>query len=266
MAFDVCIRAPVLARDMINRTDRQPLNSKPGMRITDFSSTVPARSTPRTPDAKRRTPNGYLRVARALLLPSLCLLGLLIYSGSGNRFSYAGTPVRSGVTPPLLLTDDHGEMFDLAKHRGQIVLVYFGYTHCPDVCPATLNLLDAVLEGLGPEQRRVQEVFVTLDPRRDTPELLRTYLSYFDPAAIGLTGSPLAVAAAARAWGVTWRRARGGVFIDHTSFVTLVGPDGRERLRYGFSQLSNSSAVARDIKHILHESARSPAFRAPPPS
>jgi protein SCO1 len=237
------------------------------MRITDFPSTVPAISAPQTPDAERQTPNGYLLpVARALLLPVLCLLGLLIYSGSGDRFSYAGTPVRSGVTPPLVLSDDHGGMFDLAKHRGEIVLVYFGYTHCPDVCPATLNLVDAVSESLGAEQHRVKEVFVTLDPVRDTPELLRTYLSNFDSAAIGLTGSPEAVAAAARAWSVTWRRARGGVFIDHTSIVTLVGPDGRERLRYGFSQLSNSAAVARDIEHILHEPVPRPAFGAPPPS
>ena len=207
-----------------------------------------------------------LGVARALLLPFLCLLGLLIYSGSGDRFSYAGTPVRSDVAPSLVLPDDHGGMFDLAKHRGEIMLIYFGYTHCPDVCPATLTLLDAVSERLGADRRRIKQVFVTLDPERDKPEFLRNYLSNFDPTTIGLTGTPEALTAAARAWGVTWRRARDGVFIDHTSFVTLVGPDGRERLRYGFSQLSNSSAVARDIEHILHEPVRRPASGAPPPS
>jgi protein SCO1/2 len=162
-------------------------------------------------------------------------LGLWIYSRSGDGFSYVGGT------------------FDLAAHRGGIVLVYFGYTHCPDVCPATLNRLDAVLELLGADQHRVEQVFVTLDPRRDTPELLRAYLSNFEPVPVGLTGSPEAVAATARGWGVTWRPAKGGAYIDHTSLVVVVGPDGRERLRYGFSQLGNPAAVARDLSHILHE-------------
>jgi protein SCO1 len=190
---------------------------------------------------------------RALLLPLLVVLGLWLYSQSGHGFSYIGSPVRSDTTPSLVLPDDRGGRFDLAAHRGEIVLVYFGYTHCPDVCPATLNLLDAVSERLGADRRRVEQVFVTLDPRRDTPELLRTYLSNFDPVPVGLTGSPEAIAGAARAWGVTWRPAEGGAFIDHTSLVTVVGPDGRERLRYGFSQLGDPAAVARDLIHILHE-------------
>jgi protein SCO1 len=200
----------------------------------------------------RRTPNAYV-VARALLLPSLCLLGLWVYSRSSDGFSYVGTRVRSGAVPSLKLPNDRGGTFDLAAHHGGIVLVYFGYTHCPDVCPATLNRLDAVLELLGADQRRVEQVFVTLDPRRDTPELLRAYLSNFDPVPVGLTGSPEAVAATARAWGVSWRPAKGGAYIDHTSLAVVVGPDGRERLRYGFSQLGDPAAVARDISHILHE-------------
>jgi protein SCO1/2 len=205
-----------------------------------------------TPSDARRTPNAYV-VARALLLPLLVLSGLWAYSRSGHGFSYIGSPVRSDTTPSLVLPDDRGGTFDLAAHRGEIVLVYFGYTHCPNVCPATLNLLDAVSESLGADKRRVKQIFVTLDPRRDTPDLLRAYLSNFDPVPVGLTGSPGAVAAAARAWGVTWRLSKGGAYIDHTSVVAVVGPDGRERLRYGFSQLEDPTAVARDLKHILHE-------------
>jgi protein SCO1/2 len=206
----------------------------------------------RTPNAKRRTPNAHV-VARALLLPLLVLSGLWAYSRSGDGFSSVGSPVRSDTTPSLVLPDDRGGTFDLAAHRGEIVLVYFGYTKCPNVCPATLNLLDAVSERLGADRRRVEQVFVTLDPQRDTPDLLRAYLSNFDPVLVGLTGSPEAIAAAARAWGVTWRLSKGGAYIDHTSVVAVVGPDGRERLRYGFSQLEDPTAVARDLKHILHE-------------
>jgi protein SCO1/2 len=92
-----------------------------------------------------------------------------------------------------------------------------------------------------------------LDPRRDTPDILRAYLSNFDPVPVGLTGSPEELAAAARTWGVTWRPAGCCAYIDHTSLVAVVGPDGRERLRYGFSQLGDPAAVARDLRHILHE-------------
>ena len=191
--------------------------------------------------------------ARALPLPVLLLFGLWVYSRSSDGFSYVGTRVGPGLAPSLVLPNDQGGNFDLAAHSGGIVLVYFGYTQCPDVCPATLSLLDAVSKCLGADRRRVEQVFVTLDPRRDTPEILRAYLSNFDPVPVGLTGSPEAVAATARAWGVTWRPAQCGAYIDHTSLVAVVGPDGRERLRYGFSQLGDPAAVARDLRHILHE-------------
>ena len=102
--------------------------------------------------------------ARALLLPFLLFLGLWVYSRSATAFPMS--EVRSGPVqaPSLVLPNDRGGTFDLATQRGEIVLVYFGYTHCPDVCPATLNLLDAVSELLGADRRRVEQVFVTLDP------------------------------------------------------------------------------------------------------
>src|SRR5260370_35416014 len=106
--------------------------------------------------------------ARALLLPLFLLLGLWVYSRSGDGFSYVGTQVRSGTAPSLVLPDDRGGTFDLATHRGGIVLVYFAYTHCPDVCPATLNRLAAVSALLGADRRRVWQVFETRVPRRDT--------------------------------------------------------------------------------------------------
>ena len=194
------------------------------------------------------------RAARAIALPGVLLIGLWALAGSGDGFSYAGTRVAPGPAPALVLPDDRGGTFDLAAHRGGIVLVYFGYTRCPDVCPATLGLMDAATRWLGPDRDRVRQVFVTLDPRRDTPAALRAFLGNFDPVPVGLTGPPDAVAHVTRAWGVTVRPAEGGAYIDHTSLVAVVGPDGRERLRYGFSQLGDTAAVARDLKHILHES------------
>src|SRR5258708_26585002 len=175
----------------------------------------------RTPSGERQTLNAYV-VACALLLSLLVLSGLWAYSRSGHGFSYVGSPVRSDTTPSLVLPDDRGGTFGLAAHRGEIVLIYFGYTHCPDVCPATLNLLDAVSESLGADRRRVEQVFVTLDPRRDTPDLLRAYLSNFDPVPVGLTGPPEPVAAAAPTRGVTWRLSHGRPYIHSTSFVAVV--------------------------------------------
>jgi protein SCO1/2 len=180
--------------------------------------------------------------------------------GSGrseHTYAYTGTPMAPQPAPQLALADDAGGNFDLSQHRGDVVLVYFGYTHCPDVCPTTLTMMAAALTRLGTDARRVQSVFVTLDPRRDTASELREYLANFTtnsaPTPIGLTGSAEAIAAAARDWGVTWRPAESGAFIDHTSVVTAVGPDGRLRLRYSVSQIGDTAAVARDLAHLLHD-------------
>lgn len=170
-----------------------------------------------------------------------------------TRFAYAGTPVATRPVIPLSLPDDEGSRFDLSHRRGEVVLVYFGYTHCPDVCPTILGLIADALQELGPDSRRVLPVFVTLDPRRDTAPILREYLANFAPPPLGLTADPGAIAAAARDWGISWRPAEGGAYIDHSAVVTAVGPDGRVRLRYGFSQLQNRHAVANDLRHLLHD-------------
>ncbi len=172
----------------------------------------------------------------------------------GRAFDATGSLASGGPAPPLHLTDDRGGVFDLASRRGKVTLVYFGYTACPDVCPTTLGDLQRVWPLLGTDRERITEVFITLDPARDTPAVLQDYLANFTPAPLGLTGPPDLIAAAARAWGVTWRKAEGGRFIDHTSVVTVVGPDGRERLRYGFLQLGDPNAIAGDLRRVLHGS------------
>jgi protein SCO1/2 len=191
-------------------------------------------------------------VKRPLLLAVGCLLaaavtGSLLWGHAQLEARDAGKPA-----PPLVLPDDRGNLFDLAAHRGGAVLVTFGYAHCPDVCPETLMLLGAVWDKLGADRGEVLPVFVTLDPARDTAETLHAYLSHFDPVPTGLTGTPTEIAATARAWGVTVRPAEGGSYFDHTTLVAVVGPDGRERRRYGFSQIGNAAAVAQDVRRILH--------------
>ena len=185
---------------------------------------------------------------------SVCVVlgGLLAgYARLGAGYDYVGTPTPMHAAPGLRLTDDRGAAFDLARLRGKAVLVYFGYTHCPDICPTTLTQLAPVFEDLGPDRGRTAVVFVTLDPARDDPATLRAYLAGFAPVPIGLTGPVPLVLAAARDWNVAWRPSTGGAYIDHASVLMLVDPQGRLRARYSPSQLADPAAMARDIGHVL---------------
>jgi len=154
--------------------------------------------------------------------------------------------------PALRLTDDTGRPFDLTELRGRVVLVYFGYTSCPDVCPTTLGAMQAVWAHLGAERDRFRLVFVSLDPAHDSARVLHEYLANFMPAPLGLTGSEADIAEAAKAWGIEWRRAADARFIDHASVVQVVGPDGGMRLRFGYSQITDPQAVAHDLLQVLH--------------
>lgn len=166
-----------------------------------------------------------------------------------------GSPLQPTPAPAFTgFAVTQGHPFSWRQQRGRAVLVFFGYTHCPDVCPLTLAALARSLQRLGPLRQRVRVVFVSLDPARDTLPALRAYLDAFLPDAIGLRGSPAEVSASARQWGVTWRRvdtADGSYWIDHTAAVTLVDPDGRLVARYGYGQLVNPAWLAADLHHML---------------
>ncbi|OYV37252.1 MAG: electron transport protein SCO1/SenC [Thiomonas sp. 20-64-5] len=166
-----------------------------------------------------------------------------------------GSALQSVPAPAFTgFTDTQGRVFSWRQQRGHVVLVFFGYTHCPDVCPLTLAALAQSLQRLGALRQRVRVVFVTLDPARDTLPVLRAYLDGFLPDTIGLHGSLAAVTAASRQWDITWRRVDTGpgqYWIDHTAAVTLVSPDGRLLVRYGYGQLTNPAWLADDLRHIL---------------
>lgn len=196
--------------------------------------------------------------SRRTLLPLLGVgLGILVILGA-LAVQHAGLPgpAATGIGGPFALVDGDGKPVTQAAFAGEPTLVFFGYTHCPDVCPSTLADLRDAVGRLGPDAGRVRVVFVTLDPRRDTGPLLADYLASFAPAAgapfVGLVADEAALAAAARAWGVTWRSAESGAYLDHSSVVTAVGPDGRARLRYGFSQSADPAALARDVEGLIH--------------
>nr|WP_246375345.1 SCO family protein [Gluconacetobacter takamatsuzukensis] len=147
------------------------------------------------------------------------------------------------------MRDDLGRAFDPATLHGRATLVYFGYVRCPDVCPTVLAALEPLFARLGPDAARTGVLFVTLDPTHDTPAVLHAFLSHFQPTPTGLTGRPAEMARAARAWGIGWTGTDG--HINHNSVLTLVGPDGRMRARYGMTQLNDPASMAADIHAAL---------------
>jgi protein SCO1/2 len=134
---------------------------------------------------------------------------------------------------PFRLTDHTGRQVTEADFAGRFLLVYFGFTYCPDVCPTELGTVAAALDTLEEAGERVTPVLITIDPERDTPAALADYVSRFHPRMVGLTGTAEQVAAVARAYRVFYARVERPemtqYLVDHSSFIYLVGPDGRVR-------------------------------------
>jgi protein SCO1/2 len=153
----------------------------------------------------------------------------------------------------LSLTDHNGRPRTLADFRGKVVAVFFGFTRCPDVCPTTLAEMKAVKEKLGPDGDRLQVLFVTIDPERDTPDLLAKYVPAFDPSFLGLYGDPDATAKAAKEFRVFYQKVPGSspdnYSMDHTAATFLYDPQGRLRLfaKHGMG----ADALVQDIRLLL---------------
>ena len=138
-------------------------------------------------------------------------------------------PNQSGIGGPFSLVDQKGQTVTEAALRGTPSLVFFGFTHCPDVCPTALFEISELYKALGANGDRMKTFFITVDPERDTPEALRAYLDSFDPRIIGLSGSPEAIAAAMRAYRAFARKVpleSGGYVMDHTALVYLMDKKG----------------------------------------
>jgi protein SCO1/2 len=153
------------------------------------------------------------------------------------------------------LPDQDGKLRSLSDFKGKVVVVFFGFTQCPDVCPTTLAELAQVKKALGADGERVQGVFISVDPERDTPELLKAYLSSFDPSFVALRGSPEQLKEVAREFKVYYAKVPGKTAetytMDHTAASFLFDPQGRVRVfsRYG----AGAAALQADIKALLAE-------------
>lgn len=162
----------------------------------------------------------------------------------------------SDVSMPLAgadfrLTDHNGKQRTLADYRGKVVALFFGYTHCPDVCPTTLADLAQAMGMLDKDAGRVQVLFVTVDPERDKPEMLVNYVSAFHPSFLGLYGDAAATQQAAKAFFVAYQKqpTTSGYNVDHSAGTFLVDPQGRVRLRAPFAQ--RAAWLADDIRLLL---------------
>lgn len=185
---------------------------------------------------------------------TLCLL-LLLASGSAGKG--AAPELRAGVfdpprqAPEFSLRASDGTEVTLARYRGKVVLMAFGYTHCAAVCPTTLATLAAAREGLGKVAGEVQVIYVTVDPERDDAARLKEFLSAFDPTFIGATGTPETLAAVREAYGVTAVKhvTSDGYVMEHSSSIFMIDRAGKLRAIMPFGYADD--AFVHDVKLLL---------------
>lgn len=189
-----------------------------------MSRTPPPSANPPEPTSSRRN---------ALLLGlggGLLAVGMI---GAGALFWLTqGPDAVLGIGGPFNLVDGDGKPVTNKTFAGKYMLVYFGFTYCPDVCPTTLNQVADALDRLGPKADRVVPVFITVDPKRDTPAAVKEFAAAFSPRLVGLTGNAEELAKAARAYRVYFAERRTGTgpndyTMDHSSILYLMGPDGQ---------------------------------------
>lgn len=194
-----------------------------------------------------------LRIAAALVAALVGAAGC----DTAQRTPFKGIDVTgSKLGDELRLTDANGKARSLADFRGKVVAVNFGYTQCPDVCPTTLSDLNRAVKKLGADAGRVQVLFVTVDPKRDKPELLREYVPAFNPSFIGLYGDEAATRKVTEDFKIYAQErpgANGTYTVDHSAQTFVYDPQGRLRLVIGYG--ATPEAMASDFRLLLDSAA-----------
>jgi protein SCO1/2 len=197
--------------------------------------------------------SGMIRRYHVIAALALAIAALLV---AFTAYRFATTLPRSGVGEalvggPFTLTDHNGKRVSDADFRGRYLLVAFGYTYCPDLCPAELQVMSAALDRLGPAGDTITPIFVTIDPARDTVEVLKQYMGNFHPRFVGLTGSEEEIAAVAKAYRVYYAKSKDAsagddYLMDHSTIIYLMGPDGKfvKHFTYG----SDADALAEALR------------------
>ncbi len=176
-------------------------------------------------ESSRRLIRRRIAIFASLTLFALVCVGVVLWM--------TGTQARASIGGPFALTDQRGKPVTDADYRGKLMLVYFGYTYCPDVCPTTLSTIANALNALKPAERaQVAPMFITVDPERDTAQTMADYVTNFAPDLVGLTGTPDQIAKVEREYHVYAAKvpaADGSYSMDHSSIIYLMGKDGRFR-------------------------------------
>ena len=184
----------------------------------------------------------------AAILGVLARLSVVLLLSSGAFVWSSGEAAAPPPGGPFTLQDGDGKPVTDRDFRGKYMLVYFGYTFCPDACPTTLNEVADALDRLGAKADQIQAIFITVDPKRDTPEILGAYVKSFDPRIAGLTGTTAQIAVAAKSFNMFYERRDpddGDYVYDHTTLIYLVDPDGR------FAKALTGDAGAQQIAEAL---------------
>ena len=212
-------------------------------------------------DASREVaPRASPRPGSRLVLAAALLAGFMILGAGAfvalelrvNPQGAAGTLLSSAIGGPFKLVDQNGNIVTNTDLAGKWLLVYFGYTHCPDACPTALNNISLALSDLGAEKKEVRPVFITIDPERDTSPTLKDYVSAFDAPILALTGSNTAVAQAAKEYRVYYAKhpePGGDYSMDHTSIIYVMDPKGR--FTASFSGEDPPDQIAARLKKLL---------------
>lgn len=172
-----------------------------------------------------------------LILWSAAALAAVAFAGL--MYFTSGGPHAPAIGGPFRLKSQTGEVVDSAALKGKPYAIFFGFTHCPEICPTTMVDMAALMAKLGDEAKGFKIYFVSVDPERDTPDVLRNYLSSFEPHVIGLTGAPDEIADIARKFRIYYRKVPldgGDYTMDHSAFVYLMGKDGGFRNVIGYQE------------------------------
>ncbi|HTP10753.1 MAG TPA: SCO family protein [Anaerolineae bacterium] len=189
---------------------------------------------------------------------ALIMIGLLLAACAHQFSGVAPNPI--GPAPDFALTDENGQPFKLSDLRGKWILLAYGYTHCPDVCPLTLSHLRDVKQAIDPTGDKVQVAFVTIDPDRDTPDVMRQYVGHFDQQFEykfkGLSGTPAQIAAAAQPYNVKYEKkadnSANGYSMAHTAEVYLIDPQFNWRMTFPFG--IEAQEIASDVQYLMQNS------------
>ncbi len=192
----------------------------------------------------------HLSVLGLVILASVTFASALIMSRLPARTATSAVTIGG----PFTLSTPDGTAVTDQTYRGKWLLVYFGYTFCPNSCPTTLLEIAVALKKLGPDAAKVQPLFITVDPQRDTPEVMKQYVQSFDPRIVGLTGTPEQIAAAAQEYGAYYVRHKTGLgpenyVMDHSTYLYVMDPHGK--FVRAFDTNTSGDRIADALRELL---------------